>query len=149
MSKALSNKTKLEELVYTVGTWTPSLAGVTTAGTGWAYSVQSGEFTRIGRHVFFTGKVTLSSVSVDATGQIAITGLPFTVKNDNGANSAVQVSAVTNLTTAIVQMDGSVTVNNNRFTLQKRTAAAVSASSLVLADLSATTSITFSGHYVV
>ena len=135
--------------VYDEGTWTPAFAGITVAGTGWAYSMQVGEYTRIGRHVFFSGRITLSGVSTDATGQIAVTGLPFTVKNSNGANSSVQLSAAVNLATAVVQLDGNVTVNNTRFTLQKRTAANVSASSVVLADLSATASITFSGHFVV
>ena len=134
---------------YVEGTWTPAFAGTTISGTGWAYSIAAGDYTRIGRHVFFTGRITLSAVSADATGQIAVTGLPFTVRNANNANSSVQISNVTNLTTAVVSIDGAVTINNARFTLQKRTGAAISASSVVLADLAATTSITFSGHYTV
>jgi hypothetical protein len=133
---------------YDEGSWTPAFEGITGAGTGWIYSVQDGEYTKIGRHVFFSGRITLSAVSADATGQIAVAGLPFTVKNDNGANSSVQISNVANLATAVVQIDGNVTINNTRFTLQRRTAAATSAGSMALADLSATTSITFSGHYV-
>jgi len=132
---------------YDEGTWTPAFMGTTIAGTGWGYSIAAGNFTRIGRQVFFTGKITLSAVSADATGQIAITGLPFTVQNSNGAAGSVQLSNAVNLTTAVVSLDGAVTINNTRFTLQKRTAAAVSASSVVLADLSATTTISFSGHY--
>lgn len=132
---------------YDEGTWTPAFAGITLAGTGWEYSLQAGNFTRIGRQVFITGKVALSAVSTDATGQIAITGLPFTVQNSNVAAGSVQLSNVVNLTTAVVSLDGAVSLNNTRFTLQKRTSAAVSASSVVLADLSNTTTITFSGHY--
>jgi hypothetical protein len=133
---------------YDEGTFTPAFAGITVPGTGWATSIAAGSYTRIGRIVFFTGRITLSAVSGDATGQIAITGLPFTVANSNSFQGAVTLAQITNLTTAVVSLDGALTINNTRFTLQKRTAAATSGASLALADLSATTSITFSGHYV-
>lgn len=131
------------------GTFTPSLAGITTAGTGWAYSVQAATYTRVGPHVFFTGRITLSAVSGDATGQIAITGLPFTVKNGNNYNAAVSIANAANLTTSVVALEGVAEINTTRVRLYRRTAAATSAGSLVLADLSATTTLTFSGHYVV
>jgi hypothetical protein len=134
---------------YDEGAWTPAFEGITNAGTGWTYSVQVGQYTKIGRHVFFTGRITLTAVSADAAGQIAVTGLPFTVKNTTGAHGSVQLSSAANLATAVVQLDGTLAINTTRFTLQRRTAAATSAGSMALADISATTSITFSGHYAV
>lgn len=133
--------------VYEEGTWNPSIIGTTVSGTGWAYTLAVGNYTRIGRQVFFSGKITLSALSTDATGQLAISGLPFTVQNSNNASASVKLTNIANLTTAVVSIDGAVTINSTRFTLQKRTGASVSGSSLVLADLSATTTMVFSGSY--
>jgi len=132
---------------YTEGTWTPALAGSTISGTGWAYSVQAGGYTRIGRQVFVTGRIVLSAVSVDATGGIRITGLPFVCLNSNIAISAALVNANA-LTTAVVQTLGQVSNNTSVITLTRRTAASASDSTLVLADLSATSSFVFSANYI-
>lgn len=68
---------------YTEGTWTPAVAP---SGTAWgaspAYTVQVGTYTRIGRAVHFQLYVqwTLSS-SGTPTGNVQISGLPYTSKN--------------------------------------------------------------------
>ena len=132
---------------YTEGTWTPALAGSTISGTGWAYSVQAGGYTRIGRQVFVTGRIVLSTVSTDATGSIRITGLPFVCLNSNIAISAAVINA-NSLTTAVVQTLGQVSNNTSIITLTRRTVASASDASLVLADLSATSSFVFSANYI-
>jgi hypothetical protein len=134
---------------YEEGTFTPSFVGATNAGTGWGYSLQSGAYTRIGRTVFVSGRVALSSVSVDATGVICISGLPFTVKNANNFNAPASLARTINFTTSIVSLEGAARPNFNQIQLTKRTAASASSSSVVLADLSATTSIDFACCYVV
>lgn len=126
----------------------PALAGATVAGTGWAYTIQSAEATKVGRHVLFTGRIVLSAKSGDATGGIFITGLPFPVKNGNGAYSAVPLGNVLNMTTSMVSVSGVAIINTSTIRLQGRTGAQVSEVALTLADLSNTTAISFSGHYV-
>ena len=68
---------------YEEGSWTPriSFAG---GETGITYSVQTGNYTKIGRQVTVTGYLTLSNKGT-STGELRIEGLPFTVRNDSGA----------------------------------------------------------------
>jgi len=134
---------------YEEGTFTPTLLGITTAGTGWAYSVQAASYTRIGRMVFVSGRVSLSAVSGDATGQIAIGGLPFTVKNANNFHAPASLARTLNLATNVVSLEAEARPNYPQIILTKRTAASASSSSLVLADLSATTAFDFACSYVV
>ena len=134
---------------YKEGTFVPTLKGSTVSGTGWAYSVATASYTLIGRICYVTGRVTLSSVSGDATGAICIGNLPYTIKNANNYNGAFSLTRVQNLTTAVVSITGETKLNDTAITLNKRTAAATSDSNVVLGDLSATTSIDFSGFYVI
>jgi hypothetical protein len=69
---------KLPEIAN--GTFTPIVAGATTAGVG-TYSRQVGRYNKIGSRVFFTLEVTLTAHT--GTGLVTITGLPFT------SNSAI------------------------------------------------------------
>ena len=62
---------------YEVGTWSPDLYGLTTAGTR-GYSTQTGTYTRIGRMVFIQFQMNMNAWS-GAAGQAAIQGLPFAV----------------------------------------------------------------------
>lgn len=132
---------------YAEGTWTPTIEGATIAGTGWAYSVQTAAYTRIGRQVFVQGRVTLSTLSTDATGQMRIAGLPFVSKNTNNLFSAIQIQA-NNLAVAVVAVMGQIVANTSVIPLTRRAAASTSDASMVLADLSATTIFTFSASYI-
>jgi hypothetical protein len=67
---------------YDEGTWTPTLAGSTTAGSH-TYAEQSGVYTRIGDLVFVTARISVSSKDAAMAGNILITGLPFTVEASN------------------------------------------------------------------
>lgn len=64
--------------MYDEGTWTPVVAGSTSAGTA-TYSIQNGRYTRIGRQVFIECLISWSAGT--GTGNIRITGLPFTAAN--------------------------------------------------------------------
>lgn len=61
---------------YEEGTWTPVLYGSSTAGT-YTYSVQSGVYTKIGRMVHITGRITVTGVSGSPSGNWRVSGLPF------------------------------------------------------------------------
>ena len=64
---------------YEEGTWTPA---ITFGGgnTGIGYNSQVGRYTKIGNVVYYSCVITLSSKG-SSTGDVAITGLPFTVSN--------------------------------------------------------------------
>jgi hypothetical protein len=61
---------------YLAGTWTPGISF--DAATGIAYSAQSGTYTKIGRLLYASGRITLSSKG-SSTGTARITGFPFGV----------------------------------------------------------------------
>lgn len=69
-----------ERITYATGTWTPVLAGDGTAGT-FTYAIQSATYTRLGNRVLFAGQIRISAVAVAPTGNMQITGLPFTAAN--------------------------------------------------------------------
>jgi hypothetical protein len=64
---------------YEEGTWTPVIQGSTASGTG-TYTTQQGYYYRIGWITFIVGKVTWTAHT--GTGNIRISGLPFTPNSD-------------------------------------------------------------------
>jgi hypothetical protein len=62
------------ESPYAEGIFTPTILGLTTAGTT-TYTTQTGRFTRVGRMVMV--EVILVWTSATGTGQMAVGGLPF------------------------------------------------------------------------
>ena len=74
---ASSNANTLDD--YEEGTWTPTVAGSTTAGSV-AYSYQNGYYTKIGRLVYVWFDLEVSSFSGGAGG-LTITSFPFSAAN--------------------------------------------------------------------
>ena len=71
---------------YEEGTWTPALAGSTTAGT-YETTFASGWYTKIGRQVTVQFRINLAgSITGGGVGFALITGLPFNTSTDNYAN---------------------------------------------------------------
>lgn len=87
---------------YEEGTWTPTIIGVTTSGTG-TYSRQVGRYTKIGNKVHAQGVVTWSAHT--GTGFMRMTGLPFTALNVTDVFSPVAfyVTNITSPANTIVQ----------------------------------------------
>jgi hypothetical protein len=84
---------------YEEGSWTPGVAGDTTAGS-YTYSTQSGTYTKIGRLV--TAHFTLAGITTSSagSGSIKITGLPFTsagsgAYGDRGYNFVPRIRSFT------------------------------------------------------
>lgn len=76
---------------YALGVWTPTLVGLTIAGTFVYAATTKGLWTRIGNTVFIRGRITLTSVSVNPTGNLTIQGLPLlpaTIANVTSGNIA-------------------------------------------------------------
>lgn len=70
---------------YEEGTFTPVLDGTSGASPVVSYSVQSGYYTKIGNVVNTSCYITVSSIS-GGSGNIRISGLPFTVANNSNNN---------------------------------------------------------------
>lgn len=79
---------------YEEGSFTPVIAGDATSGVG-TYSTQVGRYTKIGNRVFFSINISWSAHT--GTGNIKITGLPFTSENTAGLAHAVVATYVQNL----------------------------------------------------
>jgi hypothetical protein len=77
---------------YEEGTFTPTIIGTTTAGTG-TYSNQIGRYTKIGRGVFFI--VNIQWTAHTGTGSMKIGGLPFTSSADNNPTPSISSNNLT------------------------------------------------------
>lgn len=79
---------------YEEGTFTPVVAGDGVAGVG-TYTTQVGSYTKIGNRVFFS--INLNWTAHTGTGNLKITGLPFTSANVAGLAHAVTATYINNL----------------------------------------------------
>jgi hypothetical protein len=70
---------------YEEGTWTPALT-IGGSATGITYSYQAGKYTKVGNVVTVNAYIELSSKGSN-TGNLLITGLPFTVTSLTGGFS--------------------------------------------------------------
>lgn len=73
---------------YEEGTFTPAAVGGTTPGTG-TYTTQVGRYTRIGNRVMFN--INLQWSSHTGSGDMTISGLPFTSNNTSGNAHSVSI----------------------------------------------------------
>lgn len=99
-------------ILYDKGTYTPTYLGATTAGTT-TYTTQDGFYTRIGRWVFFHGRVIWTAAT--GTGS-AIVSLPFTSANVTGMRSVALVYP-TNVTFANGSIAAQIAPNTAFFTM--------------------------------
>lgn len=65
-----------DQLGVDEGTFTPTIAGSTTAGSH-TYDIQEGLYRKIGKSVIFTVRVRMSVKDVNMAGRVKIKGLPF------------------------------------------------------------------------
>jgi len=79
---------------YEEGTWTPTVIGSTTAGTG-VYTTQVGKYTKIGNLVTVTAYISLTAHT--GTGNLRLSGLPFANSSEANSFSAVAFGLVNNL----------------------------------------------------
>jgi hypothetical protein len=100
---------------YEEGTWTPSVAGITTAGTA-TYGTRTGFYTKIGALVTFS--LTLSWSGGTGAGNIYIPGLPFVAQTGN-TNPAVSL-ACGNLALSAGNVPAAYVVNGNSYIVIKQ-----------------------------
>ena len=73
---------------YEEGSWTPAVAGSSTAGTA-TYTNQTGTYTKIGNRVFI--QITVVYTGGTGSGNFRITGLPFTTSSTSNFYSALSI----------------------------------------------------------
>ena len=126
---------------YKEGTFTPTLAGTTTAGSN-TYALQVGSYTKIGNRVFFTVAINLSAKDPAMAGNVRIAGLPFT------SNSGVSFTLV-NVNTSNVTLAAGVSTFGAVFASSTFLSIVLGASVAVSSSLSATALTNTSEIYAV
>lgn len=124
---------------YEEGTWTPAIGG-SGGQSGQVYSIQVGNYVKIGKRVFADFTVVLSTLGTITT-NVQISGLPFTSENVTNQNASALISQFTGLTTSVVWLTGTMVPNTTVIILRMLTAAATGISVVAQADLSDTTSL--------
>jgi hypothetical protein len=124
---------------YEEGTFTPVAIGTGTAGTG-TYTAQIGQYTKVGRLVFF--RTIANWTAHTGTGDLQVSGLPFTV----GGGTAVTV-IYTNLTSpastlVVADLDGS-TDKTRLFSLTLATGVRVALA------MDTATNLSITGFYII
>ena len=94
---------------YEEGAWTPAITDLTNAVT----ATSQGTYTKVGRHVICSFRVTASSLG-SASGAIYISGLPFTVLNSNGARCSGAIGFTQNLNLSAAGQTVTIFPTNNQ-----------------------------------
>lgn len=139
---ASSNANALDD--YEEGTFTP-LFGGSTSETGQAYTTQLGRYIKVGKQVWVSGRITLSTLGT-ITGNVMIKGLPFT-SSAAAFQMGLCVIFWNAFTTAYVYLSATITASVTAAELRGATAAATELSVLAQANLAATSDIVFTGTY--
>lgn len=83
---------------YSTGTWTPTFTGSSANPTSITYSVQVGQYIKIGALVFVYCNLQVNTITLGgAAGNLQVSGLPFTAKNisNYAPNMPVQMTNYT------------------------------------------------------
>jgi len=134
---------------YEEGTWTPTLTD-TSGNTGSGYAARNGYYTKIGRTVFFSGRILTNSISGLTGGNRAnVAGLPFTSSGSTDSETVVSITlgrGGMSLSTGEV-LSAYVNNNHTRFAMQKFTTTEYV--NLTITEWTANGGFHFSGHYMV
>lgn len=134
---AIANSTTLDW--YEEGTFTPTITGASSAGTG-TYTSQIGKYTRIGNRVLFQIFITVTSHS--GTGFIKFSGLPFTANSQANNYVAVTIADPNSLTFSGF-LSAYITNGTSQITLSSATSGITSTG----VNMDASFSIMLSGEY--
>ena len=95
---------------YEEGSWTPTVSGSSTAGTG-TYNAQVGRYTKIGNTVTVSAYINLASHT--GSGNTTLTNLPFTVLNVSDLYSSISIGYLNNLALTATNIATGVGVFNS------------------------------------
>tara|TARA_R110002051_G_scaffold503_2_gene2292 strand:- start:291 stop:1109 length:819 start_codon:yes stop_codon:yes gene_type:complete len=136
---------------YQIGSWTPQLADATLdpTGEGQGYSVQLGRYVKIGRNVWITGCLQMTSIgTLTGANTAVVMGLPFTSANVSELQFSVVLSNAGGLAiTAGTYVSGQLTKNSALFYLQNWSGTTGPAG-LTITQFSADGRIEFNGYYI-
>jgi hypothetical protein len=109
---------------YEEGTWTPAYEPQIGALGSITYSIQAGNYTKVGRQVTVTGRITTTgSVTIGtASSGMRISGLPFTAGNGEAFYSAAPLTYIESWTTGDAPSSAYVATNSNLMVLRIRNA---------------------------
>jgi hypothetical protein len=119
--------------------WTPGLSfgGGT---TGITYTTQTGTYTQIGKVVFYSGRILLSSKG-SSTGIALITGLPVAALNDAGVGSFVSYTNMSSMSAPVISASTGTTQKIRNQTATNQT-------NVTDTNFANNTDIYFSGFYL-
>lgn len=141
---------------YAIGTWTPTLVGLTIPGTFTYGGTTAGTWTRIGNTVLLRGRITIAVVTTPPTGNLTIGGLPIAATTVTGGVagglafifwSLVNINS-TGAETYLSGLIGSAASRADLVVSRSNGAAGVTLTGVV-ANISANTDLWFTGQYQV
>ena len=109
-------------VLYLEDTWVPTLIGLTIAGTlTYDATNTKAEWTRIGNRVLFNGRIRFTAIPVAPTGDVAITGLPYTSATTgfNSAGGCAMLLWTLNVGAGYTQVEGRVIDGETRIRLRE------------------------------
>ena len=129
---------------YEEGNWTP---GVTFGGgnTGVSSGASTGSYTKIGRMVYVSALLLLSNKGT-STGNVQITGLPFSMGAGNKMNGAVSFAYIERISFNEV-LTGSVTSGGTTVSLYEAVSGNVSPNAITNSDFNNSTGLRFNITY--
>lgn len=150
LSAELDRLRSFEWPTYAEGTWTPVLVGTTGAGT-YTYVTQVGRYTRIGNIARIEGHINISAITGAPTGNMTITGLPFTSVNVLGTSGGVSFQFISQLkyTAASLQLLGLISVATSAIALYEVFTNAVAVAYPAANFTNAACNLVFQGTYQV
>ena len=129
---------------YEEGTFAPYYSG-DSGGGNYAYSRQAGIYTKIGNTVYYSFYITTNVVNANASGNLIITGLPFTSGSNNEHYQAASIGYYASWNNTYPS-HALCDVNNTRIYIYKNHPNS-NISHAVPTDVTNGTSLTVSGHY--
>ena len=103
---------------YEEGEFTPAFSGASGAPSGVNYSHRTGSYTKIGRSVTCHIYLALSSWSSGPSGDMIISALPFTCRNDTDSYAAANIGYADGFISSDAPQTGYVPIDNTKINMQ-------------------------------
>ena len=129
---------------YEEGTFAPQYSGDSGAGS-YGYARQAGKYTKIGNTVYYSFYITTNVVNANASGNLIITGLPFTSGSNNEYYQGASIGYYASWNNTYPS-HALCDVNNTRIYIYKNHANS-NITHAVPTDVTNGTSLIVSGHY--
>ena len=103
---------------YEEGTFSPAFSGTSGAPSGVSYAQRHGSYTKIGRSVTCHIYLALSSWSSGPSGDMIISALPFTCRNDTDSYAAANIGYADGFISSDAPQTGYVQIDNTKINMQ-------------------------------